>query len=90
MHFNNEFLRNKVIVNPQYMVDLLACLVSVNNGLIEAGRLRHADMPRIWAKYAPQLHPWIVKLTEKFDLTFPVPDAHMNLVPCLMPGKFRN
>ncbi len=30
MHFKNEFLRNKVIVNPQYMIDLLACLVSVS------------------------------------------------------------
>ncbi len=29
MHFNNEFLRDKVIINTQYMIDLLACLVSV-------------------------------------------------------------
>jgi leucine-rich repeat kinase 2 len=87
MHFNNEFLRNKVIINPQYMVDLMACLVSVNNNVIENGRLRHADLGRIWAKYDPKLHPWIVKLTEKFDLTFSVPEQALNLVPCLMPEQ---
>lgn len=40
MHFNNEFLRKKVIVNPQYMVDLMACLVSVSNFLFNF-RVKH-------------------------------------------------
>ena len=39
----------------------------------------------IWSDYDATLHPWILKLTEAFDLTFPVPDQNMNLVPCLLP-----
>ena len=84
MHFNNEFLRDKVVINPQYMVDLMACLVSVNNTLIQDGILLHKDIPKIWQNYDPNLHLWILKLTERFDLTFQIPERNLNLVPCLM------
>lgn len=84
MHFNNEFLRNKVVINPQYMVDLMACLVSVNNNYIQNGKLYHSDIDKIWSKYDPSLHSWILKITEKFDLSFAVSENSLNLVPCLM------
>ena len=88
MHFNNnEFLRNKVIINPQYLVDLMVCLVSINNNYIKEGRLYHADLPKIWHKYDTKLHEWILKLTERFDLTFSVPEQSLNFVPCLMPDS---
>lgn len=69
------------------MVDLMACLVSVNNNFIIDGKLLHTDVPKIWKKYDCKLHDWIVKVTEKFDLTFSVPDQKLNLVPCLLPDK---
>ena len=84
MHFNNEFLRDKVVINPQFMVDLMASLVSVHNNFIVDGKLNHADVEKIWKKYDPALHAWILKITEKFDLTFAIPEQKMNLVPCLM------
>ena len=84
MHFNNEFLKEKVVINPQFKVDLMACLVSVNNNFIADGKLNHSDVEKIWKKYDPSLHEWILKITEKFDLTFAVPDQKLNLVPCLM------
>lgn len=30
-HFNNDFLKNKVVINPQWIVDVMACVVSVHN-----------------------------------------------------------
>ena len=59
--------------------------MKVNNNFIENGRLLHSDMSKIWVKYDPKLHPWIIKLTEEFDLTFSVPEQNLNLVPCLLP-----
>lgn len=85
IHFNKEFLKDKVIINSQYMIDLMACLVSVNNNFITDGKLRHSDVQKIWKDYEPSLHQWILKVTEEFDLTFAVPDQSINLVPCLMP-----
>lgn len=85
MYFSNqEILRTKVVIDPQFMVDLMACLVSVNNTSIVDGKLLHADVGRIWKKYDPNLHEWILKVTERFDLTFAIPEQKMNLVPCLM------
>ena len=84
MYFDNEFLGNKVVINPQYMVDLMACLVSVNNNYIQNGKLYHSDISKIWSKYDPSLHSWILKVTEKFDLSFSVAEQSLNLVPCLM------
>jgi hypothetical protein len=84
LHFNNEYLANKVIINPQYIVDVMSCLVSLNNDHITNGELYHSKVPYIWSKYDASLHEWILKLTEKFDLTFEIERKQMNLVPCLM------
>lgn len=86
MYFSNqEILRTKVVINPQFMVDLMACLVSVHNNFIVDGKLLHSDVGKIWKKYDPKLHEWILKVTERFDLTFAIPEQKINLVPCLMP-----
>lgn len=85
MYFNNQFLRDKVVINPQFMVDLLACLVSVNNNYIIDGHLNKDDVEKIWKRYNSSLHNWILKITEKFDLTFKIEDKNLHLVPCLLP-----
>ncbi len=54
---------------------------------IQDGKLHHADIKQVWNKYDESLHNWILKLTEEFDLTFPVPKEKLNIVPCLLPEK---
>lgn len=34
-HFSNELLRNKVITNPQWLVDVMACLITVKESIIK-------------------------------------------------------
>lgn len=49
MFFNNqEILRTKVVINPQFMVDLMACLVSVQNNFIVDGKLLHSDVAKVF------------------------------------------
>ena len=55
LHFNNEFLKNKLIINPQYIVDMMASLVSVNQTCIVDGKLFHKDIATIWANYDSSL-----------------------------------
>lgn len=33
-HFQNEHLRNRVVINPQWIVDAMACIVSVHDNFI--------------------------------------------------------
>ncbi|CAF4443199.1 unnamed protein product, partial [Adineta steineri] len=65
----------------------MACIVSIKDSPVKNGRLYYSDIGTIWKDYSEDLHPWILKLTEAFDLTFPVPDQNMNLVPCLLPEE---
>lgn len=65
----------------------MACVVSVKKTCVVDGRLFHKDIGEIWSDYTTDLHEWMLKLTEEFDLTFLVPDQKLNIVPCLLPTK---
>ncbi|XP_052093537.1 uncharacterized protein LOC127729717 [Mytilus californianus] len=88
-HFDTEFLRDRVVINPQWIVDVMAKVVSVNEKSIKEnlGRFYHSYIPEIWKDYDRSLHKWMLKLTETFDLTFPLPGEKekYNIVPCLLP-----
>ena len=82
--FDINGLRDKVVINPQWIVDVISCVISVKESCIADGKLHHEDISKIWSKYDQSLHNWILKLTEEFDLTFPVPKENCNIVPCLL------
>ncbi|PAA48002.1 hypothetical protein BOX15_Mlig030627g5 [Macrostomum lignano] len=85
-YFDTEFLRQKVVINPKWIVDVMACVVSVKNSHIQKGQLKKSDVPIVWANFDPALHDWLLKLTEAFDLTYPMQDD-CNMVPCLLPEE---
>ncbi|KAK7503510.1 hypothetical protein BaRGS_00005049 [Batillaria attramentaria] len=86
-HFTNDFLKDQVVINPQWIVDVMACVVSVKDSAIKDGRLRHEDIGLVWKEYPESLHSWLLRLTEEYDLTFPLKDEKVNLVPCLLTEK---
>jgi hypothetical protein len=86
-YFSSEHLKSYVVIHPQWIVNVMACIVSIKDSPVKDGRLYYSDIGTIWQEYDEHLHPWILKLTEAFDLTFPVPDQNMNLVPCLLPEE---
>ena len=53
----------------------------------QAGRFEHEkDKAVVWKRFPVSLHDWLLRLTEEFDLTFPI-SASVNLVPCLLPQQ---
>ena len=52
---------------------------------LQQGRFEHKSIPIVWMGFPTELHDWLLKLTETFDLTFPVPGEALSLVPCLLP-----
>ncbi|XP_050400370.2 uncharacterized protein LOC126817438 [Patella vulgata] len=86
-YFQNEFLKKHVVISPQWIVDVMACVVSVKDSAIKDGRLHHDDISKVWSKYPENLHWWLLRLTEEFDLTFRLADEPVNIVPCLLPEK---
>ena len=47
--------------------------------------LKHEDLEEVWQAYPKELHSWLLRLTEEFDLTFSLPDEAANVIPCLLP-----
>lgn len=45
------------------------------------------DIGKVWSNYPTELHPWLLRLTEEFDLTCPLPDEEASIVPCLLPDS---
>jgi len=41
----------------------------------------------VWKNFDQGLHFWLLRLTEEFNLTFPLKEEKANLVPCLLPAK---
>lgn len=89
--FDTEFLRDIVVINPQWIVDVMACVVSVKDSPIIDGIFYHKDIPVVWQQFSSNLHQWLRQLTEEFDLTFPLLGSNAkepaNIVPCLLPDK---
>ncbi|KAJ8304991.1 hypothetical protein KUTeg_018574 [Tegillarca granosa] len=72
----------------QFLHDLGALQHFTNEYLkSREGRLKHVDKAKIWADYPQEYHDWLLRLTEEYDLTFPLPGENANLVPCLLPEK---
>ncbi|XP_021360647.1 uncharacterized protein LOC110455055 [Mizuhopecten yessoensis] len=85
-HFQNEYLHKHVVINPQWIVDVMACVVSVKQTFIQDGHLNHSDIQTVWKDY-PNMCDWLLKLTEQFDLTYQLEGEKCNIVPCLLPEK---
>ncbi|CAF0705574.1 unnamed protein product, partial [Brachionus calyciflorus] len=83
-YFENQSLKNKVVINPQWIVDAFSKIVSVKETCIQDGKFTHDKIAEIWKDYEPSLHEWMLKLTEEFDLTFSIPDKNLTIVPCLL------
>jgi hypothetical protein len=66
-------------------VDAFACLVSVKETFVVDGKLNRADVVKVWRSYDTAMHEWILRLTERFDLTFTIDAQNMSIVPCLLP-----
>ncbi|XP_071087235.1 uncharacterized protein [Haliotis cracherodii] len=88
-YFDNDFLRDQIVINPQWIVNVMSCVVSVKNSPIQddSGRFHHKHISDVWKEYPPSLHKWLLQLTEEFDLTFPLPKEPVNIVPCLLPPE---
>uniref|UniRef100_A0A914XFE4 non-specific serine/threonine protein kinase n=1 Tax=Plectus sambesii TaxID=2011161 RepID=A0A914XFE4_9BILA len=84
-YFNKDLLRSQIITNPQWLVDVMACLISVKENVIKNGRFKRKSVKTIWAKYPKQLHSWLLHLTEEFELTYALTTEKTNVVPCLLP-----
>ena len=60
-YFDREILRDILVTDPQWIVDVMACIVSVKDSPVIDGRLNHSDIKIVWKDFPAELHSWLLK-----------------------------
>lgn len=72
---NNVGLRDIVILDPQWLADVFASLITFNHQWIKDGILKTEDLPQVWKQYPKTLYPKLLMLLTKFGVASPLSDT---------------
>eukprot|EP01094_Clydonella_sp_ATCC50884_P021946 TRINITY_DN493_c0_g3_i1.p1 TRINITY_DN493_c0_g3~~TRINITY_DN493_c0_g3_i1.p1 ORF type:complete len:2040 (-),score=911.87 TRINITY_DN493_c0_g3_i1:136-6255(-) len=73
VHFSQEkALSDMVILNPQWLVDVMSTVVTTKHQYTRQGVLLHQNLPQIWRApdFPPSLHSTLLYLLEKFEISY--------------------
>jgi hypothetical protein len=65
-------LRELVVIDPQFLADVMSGVVTFNHRLVKSGILQHSDLPQIWQKFPVEVHPSLLELLETFEIAYVV------------------
>jgi internalin A len=90
LHFKDKLtLKNIVILNPEWVTEAFYKILSSINVLDNEGVLSISELNQIWDKetYPSSVHPSLMDLMNKFELSYELPDKSSYLVPELLPEE---
>ncbi|EFA77775.1 leucine-rich repeat-containing protein [Heterostelium album PN500] len=90
LHYNTPSLKNLVVLDPQWLADVMSSLITFSHNWIKRGILVHNDLFQVWGgRYDASLWPTLLKILEKFEVAYELPgksDAEgKSLLPSLLP-----
>jgi GTPase SAR1 family protein len=94
VHFaEDQALRNEVILQPEWLTRAIGYVLEDKPTNDAAGVLDHQRLREIWHdhgiegrdQYEVELHPYFLRLMEKFDVSYRIDDARRSLVAQLVP-----
>eukprot|EP01133_Synstelium_polycarpum_P015754 gene15754-18720_t len=90
LHYNTPSLKNLVVLDPQWLADIMSSLITFSHNWIKRGILVHSELVSIWGgRYDPSLWPVLLKILEKFEVAYELPgfDEYdgRSLIPSLLP-----
>lgn len=90
-------MKDLVIINPQFITDLLSSIITTKHTFVKDGLLTHRSLEHIWrdpVAFPPALHAPFLALLEKFEISFPLEAKRKHiqgidfdgrsLIPCLL------
>eukprot|EP01114_Cavostelium_apophysatum_P022155 TRINITY_DN7922_c0_g2_i4.p1 TRINITY_DN7922_c0_g2~~TRINITY_DN7922_c0_g2_i4.p1 ORF type:complete len:1489 (-),score=439.35 TRINITY_DN7922_c0_g2_i4:127-4593(-) len=93
----NSGLSDCVILNPQFITDLLATIITTKHKFVKEGIIHHRDLDQIWREpeFPKELHSSYLALMERFEVSYNInsqtkaneaidPSAK-SLIPSLLP-----
>ena len=95
VHFADDlYLREVIVTDPEWLTKAIGYLIADRSTLDAKGELAHVRLSEIWLHHrdphGPAYHrehlPFLLRLTERFDITYRIPDRDdMSLVGELVP-----
>ncbi|KAN0024719.1 hypothetical protein ACTFIV_009128 [Dictyostelium citrinum] len=86
LHFDTPTLKNLVVLDPQWLADVMSSLITFSHNWIKRGILNHSELVAVWGgKYDQSLWPLLLKLLEKFEVSYELPNIAKSLIPSLLP-----
>lgn len=87
---DDEGLRELVVLRPEWLTKAIGYVLEDTFTRTNAGVLPHDQLDRIWSRsgrplYPAHFHPYFLRLMEKFDVSYRLPDAPASLVAQLVP-----
>ncbi|RJQ79281.1 hypothetical protein D5S17_11215 [Pseudonocardiaceae bacterium YIM PH 21723] len=97
---DDDGLRDLVVLRAEWLTKAIGYVLEDRQTREQGGALSHDRLPEVWAPdgiplYPAESHPYFLRLMEKFDVSYRLPDARASLVAQLVPyerpaGIFRN
>eukprot|EP00026_Physarum_polycephalum_P000314 Phypoly_transcript_00314.p1 GENE.Phypoly_transcript_00314~~Phypoly_transcript_00314.p1 ORF type:complete len:1738 (-),score=158.13 Phypoly_transcript_00314:23-5236(-) len=90
VHFADEQLKNLVVINPQFLVDVMATIFTTKHAFVKNGILNHSDLTHIWRepRFPNALHNVLLSLLQRFEVCFSFPgntsESGSSLFPSLL------
>lgn len=72
---DDPLISNLVVLDPQWLIDVMATLFTTKNSWIRDGLLKHSDLPHIWKEYPAPIHPFLIHLFHRFQICFLLPTS---------------
>jgi internalin A len=92
VHFADEDgLRDILVLQPEWLTKAISYVLEDGPTRKRGGLLPHEDLERVWCdkerdtQYPKDLHPYFLRLMEKFDVSYRVEDSEASLVAQLFP-----
>lgn len=87
LHFDdtNSKLNEIVILNPQFLADVMANILSFTHNWLKGGLLTPQLVPQVFYKYDTPMTERIIALLIRFHIIYKVKDSDNYLVPLLLP-----
>jgi serine/threonine protein kinase len=89
MYFNfaKSGLNNVVILDPQWLANVMSSLISFKHMWVKAGILSPEAFPQVWKEYPPHLYDTLLGILTKFDVAVQLGsgDNIRYMIPSLLP-----
>jgi internalin A len=88
IHYGDHGLKDLIVLHPEWLTKAIGYVLEDRITAQAGGELDHRRLAEIWFahgnlkrdRYDPALHPYFLRLMEKFDISYRVPDKDYSLV----------